>query len=177
MHDLKMGIQSLRQGIDRAKEQYWLARRYKRLSRERGAAFASYMSHSPRGLLGVPAVLARLEKSPPIVEPRWRDAFSTWLLACVFSFALIVGCTIPGVYALVTLPPDRAQFISQWILLATLLFMGVALGSATKHRGVVTPNFLQRWSIINLCRRLYCVRMGYRRCADSPSKSPSAIRI
>jgi len=86
MHDLKMGIQSLRQGIDRAKEQYWLARRYKRLSRERGAAFASYMSHSPRDCWGSPPFWPA-GKIAPIVEPRWRDAFSTWLLACVFSFA------------------------------------------------------------------------------------------
>lgn len=49
-HSLKIGIQSLRQGLDHARDRYWVARRYKRLSRERDAAFVSYRDRSSLGL-------------------------------------------------------------------------------------------------------------------------------
>src|SRR5262245_54774413 len=50
MHSLTLGIQSLREGIDHARVQYWCARRYRHLSRERDKAFAQYMRQSFRGL-------------------------------------------------------------------------------------------------------------------------------
>jgi predicted SAM-dependent methyltransferase len=49
-HSLKIGIESLRQGLDHARERYWIARNYRRLNRERDAAFASYRKRSPLGL-------------------------------------------------------------------------------------------------------------------------------
>jgi predicted SAM-dependent methyltransferase len=49
-HSWKIGIRSLREGLDHARDHYWVARRYKRLSRERDAAFVSYRNRSPLGL-------------------------------------------------------------------------------------------------------------------------------
>jgi predicted SAM-dependent methyltransferase len=57
MHSFKLGVQSLREGITHARVQYWCARHYRRLSRERAEAFAQYRSRSPRGLhIGAQAV-------------------------------------------------------------------------------------------------------------------------
>ena len=47
---LKVGWDCLGQGIKHARVQHWGFRHYRRLNRERDAAFATYLSHSPRGL-------------------------------------------------------------------------------------------------------------------------------
>jgi len=78
----------------------------------------------------------------------------------------------PGVYALVHVPPDRAQFISQWILLAHY-YLWELRWEAQQSIGRCYPNFLQRWSIINLCRRLYCVPNGIPEMRRFAVKKPS----
>src|SRR5262249_12937702 len=91
-------------------------------------------------LLGVSAILIWMEKSSPTLQMPGRTVAGLCLLACAFSFVLIFVSIFPGVFALSDLPPKRAQFIPHWILLTTLLCMGVALGGAAKYLGKVTPN-------------------------------------
>jgi hypothetical protein len=109
-----------------------------------------FLRHRPAAalaLLALPAVVAWLEKSSPGLEMPWRTVVSVWLLACAFSFVLILGSIIPGVFALSDVPPERAEFIAHWILLATLLCTGVALGSVTKRWRGVAPGLLARLAV------------------------------
>jgi predicted SAM-dependent methyltransferase len=49
-HNLRDAVQSLAEGVQHARIQYWCVRHYRRLNQERDAAFAVYGNQSPRGL-------------------------------------------------------------------------------------------------------------------------------
>ncbi len=101
-----------------------------------------FLHHCPVAavaVLGVPAIMIWMEKSTPPLQMPWRTAAGACLLAGACSFVLIFVSIFPGVFALSDLPPKRAEFIPHWIMLATLLCAGAALGSAAKRWRVVTP--------------------------------------
>jgi len=101
-----------------------------------------FLRHRPGAalaLLAVPAVCVWLEKSSNGEVPP-HTAARLWLLAYAFSFLLILSSIIPGVFALSDLPPERAEFITQWILLTTLLATGIALRGAIRRLCGATPS-------------------------------------
>jgi hypothetical protein len=106
------------------------------------AFIVDFLHHRPGAalaLLLIPALSLWVEKSSPAEIP-WRTAARHWLLACAFSFVLILASIAPGVFALSDLPPERSEFVTHWILLTTLLATGVVFSSGIRWVCGVTPS-------------------------------------
>jgi hypothetical protein len=97
---------------------------------------ADFLRYRPSAAFAVILVAIILGWYQTVRRPRIRAAalVRAWLLGCTLTLLMVFSCFLPGVYALGTLPPERAQFMAQWVVLVFLLLSGFLCGVLAAHR-------------------------------------------